>query len=349
MRWWPLALVLLVPVACGSGDEPEPLEIAELPTTYRITYRVEDGDRITTEVLTVRRPFDSRLETFDDDDARGTPDAVEVTTLGRAEREGARSGRLAVAVPPGLAPADARVEQALGTNVLERGPRKTVAGRECQVFRTGQSLRLVELVTGDDVEVCIDAAGLVLEERSDGRVRAATDVEIGDEVDASFDVGARTVPILDGGGAVQGLTEDSRPPGRFWELGDGLPLPHAGRYAVVPPQPDAFTDATLRGRRVATTTDVLTDGFDLVVVDRGGTLEGIDIIGDQDDGETVEVGALGKGTLRRTSFGAEITIALDGGQFVRVGGTLPVDALLAVARGLHEVDGGELTPVGEGW
>lgn len=348
MRRWAVGLVALalLPVAC-SDDEPEPLALGDLPASYRITYRVQDGDRTTMEVLSVERPFDSRLETFDGEDVRGRPDMVEINTLGRSAREGGRSGRLAVAVPPGLAPADVRVEHALGSDVLERGERKTIVDRECQVFRTGQSLRLVELVAGDDVEVCIDAAGLVLEERDGDRRRTAIEVEL--DVEASFDVGTRTVPVLDGGGAVQPLSDDSRPPGTFWELGDDLPLPHAGRYAVVPPQPDAFTDATLRGRRIATTTDVLTDGFDLVVIDRGGTLEGIDVIGEDDEGQTVDVGDLGEGTLRRTSFGAEITVALDAGQFIRVSGTLPTDELVAVARGLHEVDGGELTPVGERW
>ena len=332
-----LVALALAPVAC-SDDEPEPLVIGTIPERYRITYRVVDDGDETREVLTVHRPFDSRIE---------TDDVVEVATLGRSARESGRAARLAVAIPPTVAPGDARVEHLLGSELLRSGRRKTIAGRECQVFSTGQSLRLVELIEGDDVEVCIDEAGLVLEERSDGRTRTATDVEL--DVEASFDVGERTVPPLDGGGAVQRLTEDSRTPGTFWELGDDLPLPHEGRYAVVPPQPDAFTDATLRGRRVATTTDVLTDGVDVVIVDRGGTVEGIDVITVDDDAEQVDLGDLGTGALEHTSFGTEITVELDAGRFVRISGTLPSDELVAVARGLHEVDGGELSPIGERW
>jgi hypothetical protein len=338
MRRLLMALAVLASLVACSEDDPEPLALGEPVSSYRITYEITDGDAESREVLTVRRPFESRIET----DA-----AVEVTTFGRSSRTGAGSAELAVAVPPGVASGDTRVEHLLGSDVLERGSRKTIAGRECQVFRTAQSLRLVELLPGDDVEVCIDAAGLVLEERSDDRVRTAVEVEL--DVDADFEVAERTVPVLDGGGAVQRLTDDSRTPGSFWELGDDLPLPHEGRYAVVPPQPDAFTDITLRGRRVATTTDVLTDGLDVVVIDRGGTLEGIDVIADDDAAETVELGALGTGTVRSTAFGAEVTVELDGGRFVRIGGTLPVDDLLAIARGLHEVAGGELTPVGERW
>lgn len=333
-----LVALALLPVAC-SDDEPEPLVIGDIPESYRITYRVEEeGSEDSREVLTVRRPFDSRIE---------TDDVVEIATLGRSSRRATASGRLAVAIPPSVAPGDVRVEHLLDSDLFEPAGRKTIADRECQVYETGQSLRLVELVEGDDVEVCIDANGLVLEERSDGRTRTATKVEL--DVRATFDVGERTIPVLDGGGAVQPLTDDSRTPGRFWELGDDLPLPHEGRYAVVPPQPDAYNDATLRGRRVGTTTDVLTDGLDVVIVDRGGTLEGIDVIADDDTAERVDGGAVGTGSLRHTSFGAELTFELDGGRFIRVSGTLPPEELVAVARGLHEVDGGELTPVGERW
>jgi hypothetical protein len=333
-----LVIVLgVLPVAC-SDDGAEPIVVGEPPASYRITYRVEEGGEESREVLSVRRPFDSRIE---------SEDSVEITTLGRSSRESEDGRRLAVAIPPGVAPGDARVEQLLGSDLLEAGGRKTIAGRDCQVFRTGQSLRLVELIEGDAVEVCIDEAGLVLEERTDGRVRTATDVEL--DVDDSFDVGDRTIPALNGGGAVQPLTDDSRTPGTFWELGEDLPLPHEGRYAVVPPQPDAFSDATLRGRRVGTTTDILTDGLDVVLVDRGGTLEGVDVLGDDEGAEPVDLGVVGDGTIRHTSFGAEVIVELDGGRFIRVSGTLHADELVAIARGLHEVDGGELTPVGERW
>jgi hypothetical protein len=339
MRRWVLVLVALslTPVAC-SDDEPEPLVLGDIPESYRITSRVEQDGEDGREVLTVRRPFDSRIE---------TDDAVEIATLGRSSRQGAGAGRLAVAIPPGVAPGDARVERMLGTDLLRPGPRKTIAGRECQVFRTGQSLRLIELVEGDDVEVCIDAAGLVLEEKTDGRTRTATEVEL--DVEASFDVGDRTVPTLDGGGAVRPLSADSRTPGTFWELGDDLPLPHEGRYAVVPPQPEEFTDPSLRGRRVATLTDVLTDGLDLIVVDRGGSLGSVDVLGTDESAETVDVGDLGTATLVRTATGTELTVKLDDGRFVRVSGTVSDRELLAVARGMHEVDGGELSPIGEEW
>lgn len=348
---WTVALVaaLVLVVACSDDDAGPPLEVTDPPAAYRITYRTDAG----TEVLTVARPFESRIETYDSGDGTGRPASIEITTFGRSSRRAGDAAPLTVAIAPGVAPGDARVEHLLGGDELERGGRKTIAGRTCDVYRTGQSLRLVELLAqddGDGVEVCIDAAGLVLEEREGDRVRTATEVEIDPDLDErTFDVGERTIPVLDGGGAVQELTEDSRPPAPFWELGDDLPLPRTGRYAVVPPQPDAFSDPRNRGQRVATTTDVLTDGFDLIVVDRGGSLGSVDLVAETEGGEEVDLGVLGDGVLVHTAYGAEITVALGEGRFVRITGTLPDDELVAVARGLHEVDGGELTPVGEAW
>jgi len=348
MRWLVALVLVLGSVSCG-GDDPEPIELGSPPATYRIVYRITDGDRVMSERLVVARPFDSRRETFASDDGTGRPVTVDISTFGRASHTES-AATLAVAVPPAVPGGDVRLDHVVGTEVLRRAGQRTIAGRRCQVYETGQPIRLVELIAGDAVEVCVDADGLVLEERAPDRRRVAIEVEVGLDLDPrDFVVPERTVPVLDGGGAVQGLTEDSRTPGEFWELGEERPLPWRGRYAVVPPQPDAFTDATLRGRRVATTTDVLTDGLDVIVVDRGGTLQGVDVIGEDRSSTRVDAGAVGRGALRHTAVGAEITVVQPGGRFIRVSGTVVVDVLLAVARSLHEVPGGTLTPVGDPW
>jgi hypothetical protein len=256
-----------------------------------------------------------------------------------------------------VAPADLRLAavlpDALENGLLERRERRRVAGRDCQVYRTGQSLRLgvLEPPTAERfVDACVDAAGLLLEEVDGDRRRLAVHVEVGAAVEASaMVVGERTVPVLSGGGAIQELTPESRTPGTFWELGDDLALPAVGRYAVVPPQPDTYSDPSLRSRRTASTTDVLSDGRDVVLVDRGGSLGGEDLLGDAAPGRPVDLGAIGEGVVVLTAYGAELTVKIGGGQFVRVSGTVPVDDLVAVARGLHEVDGGELTPLGDAW
>lgn len=362
-------VVALALLAACSGDDPDPragseelddevtIAIDEVPDAYRVTYRVlDEGGEISTEVLTVSRPFDSRLEIYDGDDADGEPRSVAIATFGRARSEGAGSP-VVLAVPPGVASYDVRldavVEDALDAGLLVEREQRRVLDRPCQVYRTGQSLRLGELTPpGEDafVDVCVDGDGLVLEEVDGERRRLAVEVDVDPELsDSTFDVGERGVPINRGGGAVRDLTDDSRTPGTFLELGEGLPLDHLGRYAVVPPQPDAFTDPMQRDRRVASLTDVLADGADTAIIDRGGSLGGIDVTVERELGEPIELGALGTGEVVLTSLGPEITIDLGGGSFLRLSGTLPADELAAIARDLHEVPGGELTPVGEPW
>lgn len=357
------AAVVVATVACGGdAKEPEPVVITDVPTSYRIDYRIEDPDRDSSERVTVRRPFDSRIETFDgSDDLSGEPTVIEINTFGRSSRQAGADQRIAVAVPLGPPAVDVRLDvvldDALASGLLERRGTKEIAGRPCQVYRTGQALRLVDLVppsADQHVEVCIDAAGLVLEEvervdGEDGRRRVAIEVETDPALDDDlFDAGERTVPIERGGGAVRQVTRTSRTPGTFFELGDELPLPHTGRYAVVPPQPDAFADPLQRGRRVASLTDVLRRGRELVTVDRGGSLEGTVEVPGREHAEPIELGER-DGDVDLTAQGRVITIELDGNRFLRVAGTLPATVLADIARGLRQVDGGAITPIGEAW
>lgn len=357
-------MALLSAVACADDDTPaspardgEPITIGGLPTSYRITYQLHEDDELRgIERLTVQRPFESRVESWDGDDDDGTPMTTEIAAFTRTARVTADGQRLAVAIPPSIAPADVRLDvvldDAIDAGVLVRRGQRDVAGRRCQVYRTGQSLRLVELVEPTDerhVDVCVDGAGLVLEEVDGARRRVAVDVEIEPDVDDRFDVGARTIPVRQGGGVVTELTADSRPPGEFLELGPDLPLERGGRYAVVPPQPEAFTDPLQRGRRVASVADVLREGVDVVIVERGGSLGGDDVLGDAPNATTVDLGDLGSGDLLLTAGGPELTVDLGGGRFVRLSGTIAPDDLIALARGLHPEPGGELVTVGDPW
>lgn len=338
----------------GTGS---PLELRDVPVAYQITYRVQDGSSATAERLTVQRPFDSRLETWTGSRPAGEPATTEIASFGRTSRTTAEGQRLAVAVPPGLASADVRLDgvldRAVEQGVLDAREQRRVIGRTCQVYRTGQSLRLVELKAPTAtafVDVCIDDSGLVLEEVDGARRRIATDLDLSPEItDETFDVGDRTVSVSQGGGVVAEMSENSRPPSAFFELGDDLPLDRIGRYAIVPPQPEAFTDPMQRGRRVAGLADVLAEGPDVITVERGGSLGGGDVIGPLEGATEVDLGELGTGKLVLTSGGGELSVAQGRGRYVRVSGTVSVAELTAVARGLHEVDGGTLTPVGESW
>lgn len=85
------------------------------------------------------------------------------------------------------------------------------------------------------------------------------------------------------------------------------------------------------------------------MVDRGGTLDGTDVIEPSPHGVPVDLGALGDGQIVFTPQGASVEVEQPGGRFVRVSGTLPVRELVALARSLREVEGSQLVPTGEPW
>src|SRR5207249_3361844 len=104
-------------------------------------------------------------------------------------------------------------------------------------------------------------------------------VTVGPAVDSSlFATEGNIPPLSQGGGSFRPVDPASRPPGTFWELPGSLPdgYTRQGRYAVVPPQPENFSNPGLRSNRLAGVSDVLVRGPDVIVVDRGGTLGGVD-------------------------------------------------------------------------
>lgn len=363
------AAVALALRSDGGADAPvsrrlpdgADVAIGRVPDTWRITYRVttgtDDGTSTVMEVVSVRRPFESRLETHVGDDATGDAQSVRVSALGRLRLATAGSQPSVVAHPIAVAADDLRIDPLLPVAVdealLERRERREVAGRVCQVFRSDGPLGsgpLTPIGTAGHTDTCVDDAGLALEEEVvvDGdrivhRIAVEVDVEP-DLADDAFVAGDPTAPPDQGGGSVLRMRPGSRPPGTFWELdADALPagFEPCGRFSVVPPQTEGFTDPAKESSIVASTTDVWVRGGDLLVVDQGATLGGGApfVPGDADK---VDLGDLGQGEVLLTASGNEVRVVLATGGFLTVTGTLPVDELVEVARGLHEQPGGEL-------
>lgn len=347
----------------GSADlgDAEPLPIERTPSSYRIDYRVEartGGEvNVHAERLTVHRPFSARLDSYDGGRTSGEPARSQLATFGLFGIDTEGGDKLTVAAAPTVPPGDVRIEaladEAVELGLLERREHRRVLGRRCQVLRSSGPLGAEQLLPAGGegyVDSCVDIAGLLLEEVvvRDGAIaarRIATEVTEGIDVDeAVFDPGPRNVPDREGGGVVRQLTPDSRLPDGFWQVPDP-PLPWQGRYAVVPPQVEAFTDASQRNRLTAFVVDVFAAGPDLVTVEQGGTLGGVDILPELPEAPTVDVGALGSGTLALTGQGVHLQIGLEGGRFVRLVGTVHPDVLVDLARSLRPVPGGELTVV----
>ncbi|MFP5322674.1 MAG: hypothetical protein ACLGIC_12625 [Acidimicrobiia bacterium] len=341
-----------------DADASQLLAPEDPPDAYRIDYRIEGyggGDRVVTaDRLWVRRPFDSRLEVFPGPDPTGDPDAVQVGAFGAFRAEGEARDPVVVASPPGPPPSDVRIASALAAAVedgrAEVVEHRRVLGRTCAVVRTAVPFASGDLrAAGDDGErtdTCVDAQGLVLEELvvSDGEPllrRLATEVDLDPDLDdVSFDAGEPTLEVDQGGGFVGELAEGSRSPGRFFEAEGPAGFERRGRYAVVPPQAESFTDPTKRGERLTYVSDVWVDGVDVVVLDQGGTFGDVDPFPGL-EGVDVDL-ELGPATLTYDRTGAAVVVYLGEGDFLRARGTVTPDVLVELLRGLREVEGGEL-------
>ncbi len=330
---------------------------ARTPTAYRIVYRTEaraGGELVVgTERVWVRRPFEARVETLTGAPPGRKRTNVTVNVFGRI-----KVGNGAFNIPPAPAPQDRRLDHSLEeirrAGFVHARERRRVAGRVCRIFRIGGeggSGSLVRVEGDDYTDLCFDEAGLLLEEVAivDGKIlnrRLAVTVDetpsLGKDL---FRTGEVRLEVRQGGGSVRALQPDSRPPGTFWEPSkDPRGFAPKGRYAVIPPQ-TGFEDPTQRQGIIAFTTDVWVDGVDVVVVEQGATLGGRAPFGADANAKRVRVGALGRGELLYGLRSSEVRVRMKGGKFVRVVGTIEPSRLLAIARSLEEVPGGQLVYV----
>lgn len=340
-----------------------PVTIERVPDAWRIVYRLEEqsGDdvRVSTDRFEVRRPFESRFETWD-----GAPPGDDVVTTRIAafarfatREPGQDGGDAAFVVPPRPSPHDVRLDAALDAaldaGLIERRERREVAGRPCQVYRTfqglGGPLRLPEDEQLEHVDSCVDEAGLLLEEVRvvDGAAiqrRLAVEVEeeptLGDE---RFETGTQDIPVREGGGQVREMVPDSRPPGPFYELSEPpAGYRKVGRFSVVPPQPENFSDPLRIAFRRAGVSDVWVRGVDVIVVDQGGTLQGEAPFEVDPDNPTVEIEGLGTAEVIVAGSASEVRVLLSGGRYVQAYGTVAPEELADLLRRLVEVEGGTL-------
>jgi hypothetical protein len=344
-------------VEAGPDEPPALREAADLES-YRIVYRVEsygpNGAVVDTEVREARRPFEARSET-----RAGTPPggdltslsiwAFGVTEIGAPDQE--RATLLGEPlVPNGEAAVTADLRDALDAGVLRyRAERQRIAGRSCHRYRTGGPIDVVRLTAPSETEfadLCIDDAGLVLGESwvVDGQLfrrRTAVEVETAIDLDDDrFELLGEPPRYADGGGLVGRVTPDSQfPDVDHWALPsppDGFRL--RGRYSFTPPAPQ--DEEAFAGQQTIVTgiSEVYEAGGETLIIVNGGTNDDSDPFGDLGD-DTIDVGALGTAHVRWKVRGAELLVALPEGRFVKVHGTLGVDALVEVARDLVRLDG----------
>lgn len=339
-----------------AGEATNPLGVTDEPTAYRIDYRVHYRSGTTNaERVYVRRPFESRTEIYIGKGVRGRPDQVRESRFGVVATQSAGDEAAAFAVGPAVPDADVRagpaLSDALDADVLERRERRRVAGRICDVYRAGGSVvtgALRPATRTDHTDVCIDAAGLVLEvwQVVDGeplQQRVARTVLVGDAAgvtDEVFTLPRKPAEPGQGGGSVGPVEPGSAPEGPALVVDDPMTgFAFQGRYAVVPGQP-ALADPARQGEAVAGLADVWVAGIDFVVVEQSGRLDQGDPFSYGDGTTRVRIEGLAVDAEVRPSLaGSEMRALLGGGRFVRVYGTVSVERLTAVARSLRAVEG----------
>lgn len=326
------------------------------PASHEIRYRVNVTDAITSETVLAVSPFSSRSQATGRARTPGGPRPVDERESGfgtLATRTSA--GQVTVLqVPPFVGaprPAAALLE-AEGFGLVVRREVREVAGRRCQVWRTGDELAATTFLPPNDrdyIDLCVDATGLVLEEWqvSKGkavRQRVALRVQEGGVTDADVRTLPQevTVPIDRGGGSVRETEPTAQPVGPFLEI----PTPpagftHRGRFSVVPPTSALTESDDRRGRVTASVTDVYESGADAIIVERGGVLDLSDPWLPDDRLPDVDLGpAIGTGEFVPGTFGGEVRALLGSGRYLRIYGSASLVTLADLARSLTKVENG---------
>jgi hypothetical protein len=364
------AAVVALAIAAGflllpNRSRPGPAAFSA-PDRYRITYRVSaPGAPDHIEEMWVDRPFASVVR----DLSGGVPYIERVTRLGELVLAGTGPEAALVHVPLMPAPTDIRLDAVLGAalhlhRLVARGT-TTVGGQRCQTFRSAAPLASGPLGVVNSgsmyVDSCIDARGLLVGESTvrDGKVvarREAISVAVGLAAGTDRDAAMNGVkPATNhGGGGVRALTLDSRPSsGPFWDVPrapDGYV--HAGRYAVVPSQPQAYEDRSglnalgVPGSLVASIDDVYVRGRDAIVIEQGSTVNDAKF-SPPTGGENIDLGSvLGRGQLLLSASASEVAAEPhEGRRFVRVIGTATPDELIAIARSMRLQPAGTMRPL----
>jgi len=341
----------IVPGARGA------LAVAAGPTSYWTVYRVEALDAtpptITTEDISVQRPFDGRVVIHE-----GEPPGAAVqfdgrSTFGKYVNATEGGGSQVAGDAPTVALGDLRLDASLpdltadGTFVVRE--RRRLLDRECQVYRTGaplQSLRVAKPTAADHTDACIDPSGLVMEEltvKAGKAVQRLTATEVTDG--ATLDPASPNVegnPVgFDQGGATFTPLDAATPPTSTYRSLPTAPegFDYRGRFTLQTadqstPPTTAAGAAAPPVVPVTSWVDVYVQGIDFVVVRQGPKSAEPDS-SDATAAQTVDLGPLGSGRALVGAMGTTVVAhpAADG--FVQVTGTLSSTRLQDIIKGLR--------------
>ncbi len=341
------AAVLTTVTACGGDDDesglPDP-DGTGAAVTYRVLYEVTTPEGRGREELVVRRPFGASIT---ERDQAGEVVARRISELGLLVT--VRDGT-ATAVETAIVPAagdlrlDRTAERLVAAGRLEEGEDGAVGGRPCRRYVEPDAVATDGSGAGSGegsfpvrITRCVDAAGIVLEERvaTPGgqavRTKRAVEVEVGDDVPEIDVPDVAPLGREQGGGVVEELT--GAPPAIVsWQVRPPEGFRPVGRYLV---EPARLGGGGTAAGAVALVTEVWQRGPDLLVLDQGRTTGGLTLFDPDTEVEALDLPEVGAASLALELRLAEVRVVGADGAFVRVAGTLPVEDLLEVARTLR--------------
>lgn len=331
----------------------ERMPITKVATSFRGIFRFENRARelvLTTEKVWFKRPFQSRIETYQGGTTTGRASTVRQSAFGiLTSRSTGTADPLNIAVPPSLASGDVRpdavLDEAVRMKVVLVREQREVYGRRCQVYRAGGSILAGDLPayepgSGSYADFCIDRNGIVVEEywvQDDELLRRRVALELEVDVPISKSVFRIDVPETPGmrRGSVDRIPSDE---------GSGLwTLPKTpegydrlGRYAVVI-SPDSVPSAggQLPAPPITSTSEVYVRGPELVVIDQDPSLAQATAREDRPSRD-VEFEVLREGKVSLDARMSEVRAQTPDGSFVRVIGTIPTDELIDIADRLRQ-------------
>jgi hypothetical protein len=336
--------VLALVAACGgdgdTGGLPE-VEGGGAPSAYRLLYEVTTPDGRGREEHVVRRPFEGAVTEFD---AGGEVVAQRLSRLGLLVT--VQDGET-TAVETALAPAvgDLRPDRfapaLLEAGRLHEAGDGEVGGRPCRRLVQPEEIRAAE-GQGRTVPVritrCVDAVGLVLEERITTRsgqalrTARAVELEVGADVPSVEVPEVEPLPAERGGGSVEALTGE-RPAIVSWRIRPPRGFERVGSYLVE----QATVASGSTGGRLSLVTEAWRRGPDLLLLDQGRATGGGTPFDPATAVEDLQLAGVGPAVLAVDPRWAEVRLAGTEGGFLRLAGTLPVDDLVAVAGTLEPI------------
>jgi hypothetical protein len=361
---WRVLLAITAVVAIGAvvvivtggddGDDGLPPVGRSAPTDYRILYAVTTPDSTSTEERIVHRPFGARITTRD---ASGQVSSQRWSDLGRLTTRS--QGDEAIRIDTAIAPAASDMRPDLFTGPmtdlkrLAAGSSTDIGGRPCTRSSEGEKVATAgqaDQSLGDTgslpvkVTRCVDAQGLVLEERwasPGGRnllTKRAVELELGDDVPAIDEPKAQLLPDEQGNGSVRQVAADAPVPfAESFHLATPKGFTFVGRYAVVPARIARSSGAAVADPGVALYTDVWRRGPDVLLLDQGTTTSGSAPFDSSTKVGPIDVTGLGAAELAVDLRVAEVRFTRPGGGFVRLAGTLAPPELVRLAAKVTQV------------